>query len=571
MQSHTTELDPKLEELLEKSVPAIRPGEIVKGRVVQITTDKVLVDVGYKSEGFVSYAEFLDVNKELKVKVGDQVDVLVEGFEEEGGIELSRIKAERAKVIEEVQEAYERDGEIDGRITQRVKGGFFVDIGGPAFLPGSQVDIHPVKDYDSYVGKVFKFKILAFNPEKRNIILSRKTYLQKVKEQMKQEILVKIHPGKKLDGKVKNIMPYGVFVDLGGIDGLMYTKDISWSRIRHPADVLKPGDDIEVVVLRVDPETGKVTLGRKQLLPDPWLSVVDRIGKGAVLKGTVTKVSNFGAIVEIEKDVEALLPKAEISWDKKVKHASEVVKAGDELELMVLFMDVEKRRIILSLKQLESSPWDTVDQNYSVGMDVTGVVKAMKEFGLFVELEDGITGLVHNSDITWNRRIQKPAMDFKKGQEVSVRVLRIESQKKRITFGLKQVKGDPWGDAADRYPVGAEVRGQVSEISPEGIYVEIEDGVEGLVRTSQVGMPSDGEEKQPLELGQEVVADVIGVDVKKRRMELSVKAYRDRVSEQGESPDSPAGAGMSGSDVAAPPDEDPDEGSQPQEEVEEKE
>ncbi|MBI2058992.1 MAG: 30S ribosomal protein S1 [Nitrospirae bacterium] len=525
------EVDPQYEALLEKSVPSIRPGQIVKGKVVQIGHDRVLVDVGYKSEGFVPISECMDMNKVLKVKLGDEVDVLVENLQDEGGIELSHVKAERARMIADLQEAYERDGDVEGVITQRVKGGFFVDIGGPAFLPGSQVDIYPVKDYDAYVGKSFKFKILAFNPDKRNIILSRKAQLQKEKEKMKQEIIVKIHPGKKLTGKVKNIMPYGVFVDLGGIDGLMYTRDISWSRIRHPGDVLKPGEDVEVVVLKVDADTGKVTLGRKQLLPDPWMNVIERINKGSVVHGKVTKVSNFGAIVEIEPDVEALLPKAEISWDKKIKHPSEVLNQDDEKDFMVLFMDVEKRRIILTLKQLESSPWDTVDEHYAVKMDVKGVVRAVKDFGLFVELEDGLTGLVHNSDITWNRRDLKPAANFRKGEEITVRILRIEGQKKRMTFGLKQIQGDPWNNVADKYKPGTGVKGIVSEVSPEGVFVELEDGVEGLVRTSQMGRGAEGEGRKGLDLGAEVMADVIHVDVKKRRMELSVKSYEDRGGE----------------------------------------
>lgn len=517
--------DPTLEELLNRAVPQIRPGQIVKGRVIDIAQDRVLVDVGYKSEGFVAKSEFMDTNKELSIKVGDQVEVLVEGMEDEGPIELSRIKAERAKVIEELREASERDGEVDGVIVQRVKGGFFVDVGAPAFLPGSQVEIHPVKDYDAYVGKTFKFKILAFNPEKRNIILSRKAYLQKVKEKLKQEILVKIRPGKKLTGKVKNIMPYGVFVDLGGIDGLMYTKDISWSRIRHPADVLKTGDDVEVVVLKIDAETGKITLGRKQLLPDPWISVMDKITKGSVVKGKVTKVSNFGAIVEVEPDVEALLPKAEISWDKKLKHPSEVVKVGDELELMVLFVDPEKRRIILSFRQLQSSPWDTLEQNYTVGQDVTGVVKAVKDFGLFVELEDGITGLVHNSDITWNRRLQKPAVAFRKGEDIHVRVLRLEPLKRRVTFGIKQIEGDPWATAGENYRPGTEVRGKIVELTPEGVYVEIRDGVEGFIRPAHMGERAEGEGPPALDQDGRVVAEVISLDLRKRRMELSLKTY----------------------------------------------
>jgi small subunit ribosomal protein S1 len=429
----------------------VRDGEIVGGTVVKIEKDWALIDIGYKSEGYVPIDEFLDVDGQLTLKVGDKVQVYVEAREnKEGLVELSREKAEKLKIWDEISAAAERDGVVEGIVLSRVKGGLTVDIGVKAFLPGSQIDLRPVRGLDRYIGQKLRFKVIKFNRRRGNIVLSRRALLEKEREEMKSKTLATLAVGQVLDGNVMNITEYGCFVDLGGIDGLLHITDMSWGRINHPSEMVQVGDKVKVKVLKFDPTTERVSLGMKQISEDPWIRAGDRYNVDDRVKGKVVSLADYGAFIELEAGIEGLIHVSEMSWTKKVKHPSKVLNVGDDVEAVVLQVDARNKRIALGLKQTEINPWNLLREKYPVGVHVTGKVRSVTSFGIFVGVEDGIDGLIHLQDISWSRKIKNPADMFKKGDEVEAVVLHIDPDKERFALGIKQLGIDPWEKVHDK-------------------------------------------------------------------------------------------------------------------------
>jgi small subunit ribosomal protein S1 len=512
------------QELYEESLKSIKEGEVVRGNVIQVTDDYVMVDIGYKSEGQIRISEFTDEKGKVTAKVGDQVDVLLEYHEDENGeIVLSKEKATKIKVWDEISKIYKDDGVIEGRIVSKVKGGLSVDIGVQAFLPGSQVDLRPVRNLDSLIGQQCQFKILKYNKKRRNVVLSRRVLLEKEREELKSDTLDRLEEGKILKGVVKNITEYGVFVDLGGIDGLLHITDMSWGRVGHPSEMCSIGDSIEVMVLNFDPEKERVSLGLKQLSEDPWSSVDARYPEGGRVTGRVVSLTDYGAFVELEPGIEGLIHVSEMSWTAKVRHPSKVVSVGDIVEAVVLNLNKENKRISLGMKQVEPNPWDVIGEKYPVGTTIQGKIKNITDFGLFIGIDEGIDGLVHISDLSWTKRIKHPSELYKKGEEIQAIVLNIDKENERFSLGVKQLNADPWEEIPKRYPVGSSVVGTVTNVTDFGLFVEIEEGIEGLVHVSEI---SKEKIKTPVGLfqeGQEVTAKVVNIGREERKIGLSLK------------------------------------------------
>jgi len=513
--------------LFEQSIRSIKPGEVVRGRVVAVGRDAVTVDIGYKSEGQIPISEFLDRSGALTVREGDDVDVYFDGTDtENGSVVLSRTKAEQFKIWGHIEEAYQRDGAVEGTIVGKVKGGLKVDVGVPAFLPGSHADLKPVRNLDRFIGQRARFAILKFNRARGNVVVSRRAVMEREREALKEETLKVLEEGVILEGTVKNITDYGAFVDLGGIDGLLHVTDMSWGRVNKPSDLLKPGDKVRVVVLKYDPERGRVSLGMKQIMPDPWARVHERYPVGSRVHGRVVSITDYGAFVELEKGVEGLVHVSEMSWTKRVAHPSKVVEVGQEVDVVVLDVDPQNRRISLGLKQAEPNPWELVKINHPVGSRIVGKVKSVTDFGIFVEVAEGIDGLVHVSDLHWTKKVKHPSELYKKGDVVEAVVLAIDVQNERISLGIKQLTPDPWSSMAERYPVGSKVRGKVTSVAEFGVFVEVEDGIEGLIHVSQLGVERVEKPQALYQPGQEVEAEVISVDARERKIGLSIKALR---------------------------------------------
>ena len=512
------------QELYEESLKSIKEGEVVRGNIIQVTDDYVMVDIGYKSEGQIRISEFTDEEGEVTAKVGDQVDVLLEYHEDENGeIVLSKEKATKIKVWDEISKIYKDDGVIEGRIVSKVKGGLSVDIGVQAFLPGSQVDLRPVRNLDSLIGKQCQFKILKYNKKRRNVVLSRRVLLEKEREELKSDTLDRLEEGKILKGVVKNITEYGVFVDLGGIDGLLHITDMSWGRVGHPSEMCSIGDSIKVMVLNFDPEKERVSLGLKQLSEDPWSSVDARYPEGGRVTGRVVSLTDYGAFVELEPGIEGLIHVSEMSWTAKVRHPSKVVSVGDIVEAVVLNLNKDNKRISLGMKQVEPNPWDVIGEKYPVGTTIQGKIKNITDFGLFIGIDEGIDGLVHISDLSWTKRIKHPSELYKKGEEIQAIVLNIDKENERFSLGVKQLNADPWEEIPKRYPVGSSVVGTVTNVTDFGLFVEIEEGIEGLVHVSEI---SKEKIKTPVGLfqeGQEVTAKVVNIGREERKIGLSLK------------------------------------------------
>jgi small subunit ribosomal protein S1 len=512
------------QELYEESLKSIKEGEVVRGNIIQVTDEYVMVDIGYKSEGQIRISEFIDEEGAVTAKVGDEVDVLLEYHEDENGeIVLSKEKATKIKVWDEISKIYKDDGEIEGRVVSKVKGGLSVDIGVQAFLPGSQVDLRPVRNLDSLIGQQYQFKILKYNKKRRNVVLSRRVLLEKEREELKSDTLDRLEEGKVLDGVVKNITEYGVFVDLGGIDGLLHITDMSWGRVGHPSEMCSIGDSIEVMVLNFDPEKERVSLGLKQLTEDPWSSVNKRYPEGERVTGRVVSLTDYGAFVELEPGIEGLIHVSEMSWTAKVRHPSKVVSVGDVVEAVVLNLNKENKRISLGMKQVEPNPWDVIGEKYPVGTTIQGKIKNITDFGLFIGIDEGIDGLVHISDLSWTKRIKHPSELYKKGEEIQAIVLNIDKENERFSLGVKQLTADPWEDIPNRYPVGSSVVGTVTNVTDFGLFVEIEEGIEGLVHVSEI---SKEKIKTPVGLfqeGQEVTAKVVNIGREERKIGLSLK------------------------------------------------
>ena len=516
--------------LYEESLKTLEEGQILRGIVVDITPDHVTVDVGYKSEGQIPMQEFLKRDKKVNVKIGDRIDVLLERKEsEEGLLTLSKEKADRIKVWKEISRSC-REGEIiEGEIVGKVKGGLSVDIGRiQAFLPGSQIDLKPIRNLDTLVGQRLKFKVIKFNRKRNNIVLSRRVLLDEERKQCREETLKVLKEGDLIEGTVKNLTDYGAFIDLGGMDGLLHITDISWSRIGHPSEKLSIGDRIKVKVLHFDREKEKVSLGLKQAIPDPWETVPRRYPAGYRLKGKVVNVTDYGVFVELEDGVEGLVHISELTWSKKMKHPSKVVHIGDMVEVMVLDCDPAKRRISLGMKQTEPNPWAIIEEKYPVGTKVVGRVKTVTDFGIFIGFDEGVDGLVHVSEISWTKKIKHPNELYKKGQEVEAVVLNIDGRNERFSLGIKQLTPDPWKDVARRYRKGEVVSGKVTNVTDFGAFVELEEGIEGLVHVSEISREKIEKPSDVLKVGDTVSAMVLHIDPHDRRIGLSIKGLKER-------------------------------------------
>ncbi len=510
--------------LYEESFKRFAEGEVVTGKIISVDKDYVLVDIGYKSEGQISIHEFVGEDGNIAAKVGDAVEVMVEWWDdEEEVVVLSKEKAVKVKVWEEIKKAYDEDGIVEGTIVSRVKGGFSVDIGVNAFLPGSQADLRPIRNMDEMVGKTYEFKILKYNRKRSNIVLSRRVILEQERETVRSATLSSIHENKVMEGIVKNITEYGVFVDLGGVDGLLHITDISWGRVKHPSEIFSVGDKINVKVLSLDLERERVSLGMKQLAPDPWTTAVDNYPVGAKIQGKVVSLTDYGAFVELEEGIEGLIHVSEMSWTRKVRHPSKIVSVGDSVEAVVLDIKPENRRISLGMKQVEPNPWDVISEKYPLGTIIEGKIKNITDFGLFIGIDEGIDGLVHISDISWTKRIKHPGEVYKKGDTVQAKVLDIDKGNERFSLGIKQLQDDPWKTVAERYEVGKEITGTVTNVTDFGVFVELEEGIEGLVHVSEISTEKVKSPSDQFEVNDVLTARVMNINSDERRIGLSIK------------------------------------------------
>ncbi|HEU5194323.1 MAG TPA: 30S ribosomal protein S1 [Methylomirabilota bacterium] len=497
-------------------------GEVVRGRVVHVGTSEVLVDVGYKSEGAIPIEEFH--RHGALPKVGEEIEVYLEAKEDsEGLIVLSKDKADKIKVWDAITQAYEKGSPVEGRVVEVVKGGLSVDVGVKAFLPGSQVDLRPVKNLTAMIGQPIRARVIKLNRRRGNVVLSRRAVLEEEREEKKKHTLEVLAEGMVLTGTVKNITDYGAFIDLGGIDGLLHVTDMSWGRVGHPSEIFQVGDQVEVVVLHFDRESGRVSLGYKQKSSDPWERVEQTYAPGTKTRGRVVSLTNYGAFVELEAGVEGLVHVSEMSWTRRVRHPSKIVNVGDEVDVMVLEVNRAAKRISLGMKQVEPDPWATIDERYRVGNRVMGKVRNLTDFGAFVELEAGVDGLLHISDMSWTRNVGHPSEVLKKGQELETQVLNIDKDNKRISLGLKQIQPDPWTTVAQRYPMGSRVTGRVVRLTDFGAFVELEPGVDGLLHISQMSNRSVSTPSEIVNVGDELTLLVIRVDPNERRNGLSLK------------------------------------------------
>ena len=521
--SVTGESMAELMDMYEESFKRFAEGEVVNGRIISVDKDHVLVDIGYKSEGRIRIREF-EVDGEVKARVGDTVEVMVEWWDDENeAVILSKEKAEKVKVWDDIKNRHEADETIRGTITSRVKGGFSVDIGVQAFLPGSQADLRPIRNLDEMVGKDFDFKILKYNRKRSNIVLSRRALLEEERESKRAKTLVTIHEGKVVSGIVKNLTEYGVFVDLGGVDGLLHITDISWGRVKHPSELFTVGDKINVKILSLDLERERVSLGMKQLTEDPWVSAAKKYPIGSRISGKVVSLTDYGAFVELEEGIEGLIHVSEMSWTRKVRHPSKVVSVGEIVDALVLDIKPDNRRISLGMKQAAPNPWDVISDKYPVGTTIEGKIKNITDFGLFIGIDEGIDGLVHISDISWTKRIKHPSEIYKKGDVLQAIVLEIDKEQERFSLGVKQLQSDPWDTVAQRYEVGKEIAGTVTNVTDFGVFVELEEGIEGLVHVSEISKEKIKTPVGQFEIGQTLTAKVMNINSSERRIGLSIK------------------------------------------------
>ena len=513
----------ELKALLDENPGQALENRIYKGMVLEVRPTEVLVDVGGKSEGAIPASEFGDLSA---VKAGDEVDVLVIQSENDDGMVVLSKKLADAKIKwEAVFQRYQEGSVVKGLVKSKVRGGLIVDVDGvEAFLPGSQIDVVPVHETDAFVGNEYEFKLIKLVPERHNIILSRRELLEAQLAEKRRELLDTLVVGERRKGKVKNITDFGVFVDLDGIDGLLHITDLSWGRVRHPSDVVQPDQELEVVVLDVDRERGRVSLGLKQAQENPWDAIEVRYPVNSRLRGKVVNLVPYGAFVELEPGIEGLVHVSEFSWTRHVARASDMLKVGDEVDVVVLSIDKENQKIGLGIRQTEENPWDSVAERYPVGTRVKGKVRNFTSYGAFVQLEDGIDGMIHVSDMSWTRKINHPTELLQKGQEVEAVVLEVDSANQRISLGLKQAQEDPWTTITSNYQVGQKVKGKVSKIASFGAFVELEGGVDGLVHISQISEEHVEKVKDALKVGQEVEARIVRIDKDERRIGLSIKA-----------------------------------------------
>ncbi|HAA88787.1 MAG TPA: 30S ribosomal protein S1 [Verrucomicrobiales bacterium] len=507
--------------LIDKSFREIREGSIVIGRILEIQPQVVLVDIGYKSEGAIPVSEFEDE----EIEVGKEIEVLLERLEnDEGMIVLSKEKAAHKQNWDKIAKVFHDGGLVKGKVKAVVKGGLMVNVGVEAFLPGSQIDIIPPKDLTEYVGNIYEFKIVKINDERKNVVLSRREVIEAERAEQRQAFLQEVNAGDVVEGFVKNITDFGAFIDLKGMDGLLHITDMSWGRVNHPSEMLTIAQPITVQILEVDKEKERVSLGLKQMTPNPWEDIENRFPVGDHVKGKITKLVPYGAFVEVATGVEGLIHVSELSWTKRITRPSDVLELGQEIESVVLGINIEEQKISLGVRQLEPNPWENVESRYPIGSMIKGEVRNLTPYGAFIELEDGIDGMVHVSDLSWTRKINHPSETLKKGDEIEAVVLEIDKESQRISLGVKQLETDPWEEIGNRFTVGDLVKGTVAKIAAFGAFVQLEDDVDGLVHISQLSEEHVGKVKEVVNIGDEVEARVIKVDKAERRIGLSIKA-----------------------------------------------
>lgn len=528
-------------ELFQKINSEVKPGMIVTGKVVGFSDNSVVLDIGYKSEGVVSKSEFPVVDKGIGVGIGDEVDLYVEEMEDRNGVVvLSKDRASILKAWDKLLHSAETEEVIDGKVISKVKGGLYVDIGVKAFLPGSQVETYPVKDLSPYIGNTYPMKIIKFSKERGNIVLSRRAVLDQEREHIEKISIEDIKEDSVLSGLIKNVTSYGVFIDLGGVDGLLHITDMSWNRIKHPAEVLPPvGQKVEVKVLKVDVEQRRVNLGLKQLTEDPWQKVIGKYSVGTKLKGKILSIVDYGVFVQIEEGLEGLVHVSEMSWDKKFKTPSQLVKEGEEVEVVVSAIDDRTRRVSLSMKQLQENPWKQLMEAYPVNTVIEGKVKAVTDFGIFVGIAEDVDGLVHISDISWTKRIDHPSKMYNVGDTVQTVVLKVDSDGGKISLGVKQLKTNPWDEIEARCPIGSQHEVVVNKIMDFGVFVDIGEGIEGMIHVSELSVKRVNSPEDVVKIGDKIKAEVVSIDKESRRISLSLKlAQRSAsavVDSQGES------------------------------------
>jgi small subunit ribosomal protein S1 len=515
----------ELLDMYDRKMSNFAEGDIIRGRVLKVIGTEVVVDIGYKSEGVLPVHEVTGYDGQISVKAGDELDVFIERLENNSGyILLSREKAERMLVWDRIEAAFKADEPISGRVVERVKGGLAVDVGGvKAFLPGSLIDTKPVKNLDSLRGHEYKFKIVSFDKKRNNIVLSRRAIVEVEQAAAKADTFSRLQEGQHTHGAVKNITDYGVFVDLGGVDGLLHITDVSWGRVNHPSEYFNVGDEIEVVVLKFDPAAERVSLGYKQKSQDPWTDVVQRYPLGSKVHGRVVSLTDYGAFIELEEGVEGLIHVSEMSWTKKVRNPSKLLTMGAEVDAVVTDVNVQNRRISLSLKALEQNPWDTIAERYPIGAVITGKVRNLTDFGAFVEVEDGIDGLIHISDMSWNRRLKHPNEVLKKGDAVQARVINVDGENQRLSLSIKEFLPNEWDNFAKSHNVGDEVIGNVAKITDFGLFVRVADGVEGLAHISEISRDPKAKLDRSFTIGEPVRVRIIKIDWTDKKIGLSTR------------------------------------------------
>ena len=525
----------------EDNNTVINVGEVAIGTVVDMNSDAVLIDVGDKAESYIAMSEFRHEDPDREIKIGDQFEVFIEKRKDEGGLLLSREKAIAIKVWEQIAKIQEEDGTIEGRIDNRVKGGMSVDIGVPAFLPYSQIDLRPVKDLDALIGQTFEFKILKFNRKRNNVVISRRAILEEKRAKLREQMRSTLEEGQTICGAITNITDYGLFIDLGGMDGLCHITDLSWGRVSHPSKLYTVGEEIEVKVLKYDQDSDRVSLGVKQLKSDPWELVPETYAPDSRVTGKVVSITDYGVFVELEEGVEGLVHISEMSWSKKPRHPSKIVAVGDQIEVQVLKVEAETKRISLGMKQLLPNPWDLVEESYPIGAVIEGKIKNITDFGIFIGIEEGIDGLIHVSDLSWTERIKHPSEKYAKGESIQAVVLKIDKENERFSLGVKQLEPDPWQAAASNYPTGTTVEGTITNVTDFGVFVQLEEGIEGLVHVSEI---SREKVKTPIGMftvGDALKAMVINVSADDRKIGLSLKAIEEGADDGAAAPEEYAG------------------------------
>ena len=513
----------EMETYFTESLNQFKEGQIINGKIIEISKGMATVDVGFKSEGIVQLHEFPDNGKNMAI--GDEVEVFLERVEDnDGNVVLSKEKANKIKLWDELVKTYEADEIIEGTVVAKAKGGLTVDIGLKAFLPGSQIDLRPIRNLEKLIGEKFQMRIIKMNKKRGNIVLSRRVLLEEQRKQSRSETLQKLEEGNLVDGIVKNITEYGVFIDLGGIDGLLHITDMSWGRVNHPSEMFSIGDKVQVMVLKFDKEKERVSLGLKQITPDPWVNVDEKYPIETRIKGKVVSITDYGVFVELEKGIEGLVHISEMSWSRHVKHPSKIVSIRDEVEAVVLTLDKEKKRISLGMKQIEPNPWEEIERKYPIGSEVDGTVRNLTDFGAFIELEDGVDGLIHISDLSW-KKIKHPSEVLKKKDAAKAVVLSIDKDSCRISLGIKQLQPDPWDDIAKNYLIGTEVEGTIIKVTGFGAFAEFGDGLEGLIHVSQLSSEKVTHPDKAVSVGDKIKAKVIKVDTSSKKIALSIKAH----------------------------------------------